>query len=1750
MAQVGERVWLPDPEEVWVGGVVEGRSVNKKNGEVELSVRFDENPSVLESVFFDSEQELASSVKRKNDGPTHRVEDLIRLPHLHEAAILEVLQGRARSGLIYTNVGAILLAVNPFKRIQSLYSEDAVALHRTTGAARDANPDSAVPAPPHAFAVADSAYRAMRRAQIDTRGQQIADQAILISGESGAGKTESTKVVMRYLAGLSANKASQNKGEATDLAAPLESRVLQTNPILEGFGNARTLRNDNSSRFGKWISLEFDGRGRLRAAALRTYLLEKVRLVRQAEGERGFHIFYESLAGDLIRNEEESVCVSGSSCGVDGRLDGVRDVDELQERLEAIEAFGVAEDDLFQTLAAVLALGSLEFTAFEASAVEDAGSKVSEDSMHVLRVAANALGLDANALERALTVRSVLAEGEVVQINLSAEAARRGRDALLKAVYSSLFDYLVAHCNERLANNVEEETLSKRRKQVVHHESEDASIGLLDIFGFEVFQVNSFEQLLINFTNERLQQHFNDFVFETEQKEYAAEGISWKAVDFPNNDDVLALIEGQGAGASASAQASLMASPTKSTPSTSVHKSLSMMKKKSSSTKRVGSGRALPTASDTANVGLLATIDDECLLFAAKPDSATSDAVHNDADDEAARALARRLKATFEGQRRYECTARQERSANFSVSHYAGPVEYSVVGFIAKNMDALSPDAARLLSQSTRDFVRDLEQRRSAIVSVSSAAPGAATSTPARPTLRRGNSSLATTTVSQRFRASLSSLLTEIRATRPHFIRCLKPNDANKADIFDRPRITEQLRYCGVLEAVRVARAGYPVRLPHADFVRRYRAAATVWTDAYFLRAPEFSAGGGFLGDVMTDSAEELTPQQLACNAAKTLVSAFATDAGLILEGGFTDTTAATKTPRRQAAPDNPEDEATMSNPDAGVAIGRTKIFLRKGAFEAIEALLSKRVSKACKRIQTRWRAFREANRYAAAKFFAIKLQELHRERAERSSRCATLAAATVRGWIARRRFVGVVLIARGLQRKFRGDAARAKLEWLRREKAVRRLQRLARGGAARGIFHHLRSAVISLQCFARKMAAYEARRKQYRMLRDAELAMKELYKIQEEKAVLATQTAEAVEHARKWERRYELARCDAIEERIAGKRDGRASLEAELERLKEELEVTRRSRDDAYAERDAALTALSAAIAAAGAEKRQATEAAARSSLEASRQDLEHRRILREKEEEAEKIAAEAATNSAKLLRQHAEESESEYRLLMEEKENELAAAAAEKERLMREMSVRSTSPIAANDTEELQPNPSSPPSVSSLRADETLPKRTVGSSKPLLSHSAEEEIASQKKEMAPSPDVAQPPPPPCEEDSHRNGVTETQESAPKGLGKGPSHRTTNAESRAKQPPAVQLKASQPKTSQSKSFQPKPSQAKSFQPKASQSKTSQPKAYSQSKAPLPQQTRQDTHKDSDVVEAPVEKGAPRKRATPTFEKRKSAAFREEAASTLRGQSRTVAEVKKDDTNLENRPEANEALVQRSQRQIEVLKSEVAALRRLICGGWMAQWRMLCELGEDPVPELARSVKDAGRQPDNATYRGTHQFSDGPSPASLGQALGISDYRRGPEPDKGLGVDPASLASRFAADMVALDYATAQLAGIGTAQNNPETELVDNNGRGERLPYAAALAATLLNMERSSGCLRALAAIEVNDFTPTQLRDQLDAAYARLEDMQRRLEKAPQRTSLRASQRSSSIMSNRSNSGWLGMMSCGFYKDDHPDGDI
>lgn len=433
------------------------------------------------------------------------VDDMTKLTYLNEPSVLDNLQRRYGLNEIYTYTGSILIAVNPFTKLPHLYNM--YMMEQYKGA-----PFGELS--PHVFAVADASYRAMM-----SEGRS---QSILVSGESGAGKTETTKLIMRYLTYVG--------GRAVHDERNVEKQVLESNPLLEAFGNARTIRNDNSSRFGKFVEIQFDSSGRISGAAIRTYLLERSRVVQITDPERNYHCFYQLCAS--VRETEMYKLGHPSNFHYLNQsktyeLDGVNNAEEYVKTRRAMDIVGISDDEqesIFRTLAGILHLGNIEFSPgkeHDSSVVKD------QKSNFHLEMAAELFRCDINLLLATLTTRSIQTFEGIIVKALDCNAAIAGRDALAKTVYARLFDWLV----EKINRSVGQDRESK------------IQIGVLDIYGFECFKINSFEQFCINFANEKLQQHFNEHVFKMEQEEYQKEEINWSYIEFIDNQDVLDLIE-------------------------------------------------------------------------------------------------------------------------------------------------------------------------------------------------------------------------------------------------------------------------------------------------------------------------------------------------------------------------------------------------------------------------------------------------------------------------------------------------------------------------------------------------------------------------------------------------------------------------------------------------------------------------------------------------------------------------------------------------------------------------------------------------------------------------------------------------------------------------------------------------------------------------------------------------------------------------------------------------------------------------------------------------------------------------------------------------------------------------------------------------------------------------------------------------------------------------------------------------------
>jgi myosin-5 len=998
----GSLVWVPQDEAGaaaaaggrrraagWVRGAVEALEPQPDGGHL-LAVRI-ESGALLRAP-----AAACQPQNERDDG----VEDLVRSDFLHEPGVLHTLAVRYGLDAIYTYSGSILIAANPHKRLRGLYGPRMMAQYR--GAALGE-------LSPHPYAIAEAAYGAM---MVDAQRQ-----AILISGESGAGKTESAKMVMQYLAhrvgGGAAARAATALGAAPPAAgaagaaaaAPIEEQVLESNPLLEAFGNAKTARNDNSSRFGKWVEIDFDAAGRVTGASISTYLLERSRVTSIRAPERSFHIFYQLCAGaDAARRAELELAGGARAFRYLAQSDTfeLADTDDavgLAATLEAMRVVGLGADAagaVLRLVAGVLHLGNVEFAE---DARDEAALAPGAGPTAALTAAARLLGVAPAALLDALTTRAIETRGERIVKRLSPVGAAESRDALAKALYARLFDALVAAVNRRIG-------------AVGGSGRTPRSVGILDIYGFESFETNSFEQLCINLANEKLQQAFNTHVFKGEQAEYAAEGIDWSYVDFVDNQDVLDLLEGAGGAA-----------------------------------------------------GIFPLIDEACRL----PRATDADLAH---------ALRERLAA------RARFGAPRRDAGAFAVTHYAGEVVYAAAGMLDKNRDFVVAEHAALAAASALPLLRELF----ADAGAAPAGGAGAADGPASPRAQQPRSAFMLASVGGRFRRQLGGLMAALGECQPHFVRCVKPNPEGAPGALAPPYVLEQLRAGGVLEAVKIACAGFPTRKPLLPFAQRY---------ALLLGA-----------------------RRLA-------------ELGLPLrEGGFVEWRAAPEAAVRAAAL-----KVLAGAGLEGWQLGRSRVFLRAGQLALLEAARGRLLAAAAVRIQAAWRGVDARRQRAAALAAAARLQAAWRgllarreARALREERAAVRLQAAYRRHAACERFLALRRdrAATRLQAAWRRHAARSRFlveTEMGRRAAARAEAEAARSAAARRLQAVWRGVLG--RRLAAAAAAEAARMRALQAERDS---------LAGEAAQLAAQLAAA------------LARADRAEAALASAQAQSGALRSELD--------------------------------------------------------------------------------------------------------------------------------------------------------------------------------------------------------------------------------------------------------------------------------------------------------------------------------------------------------------------------------------------------------------------------------------------------------------------------------------------------------------------------------------------------------------------------------------------------------------------------
>ncbi|TRY69856.1 hypothetical protein DNTS_015321 [Danionella cerebrum] len=663
--------FVPDPEVEYVKGMVTSRDGDK----VTVDTEFGKTVTVKEA-----------DVHPQNPPKFDKIEDMAMFTFLHEPAVLFNLKERYAAWMIYTYSGLFCVTVNPYKWLP-VYNQEVVVAYR--GKKRSE-------APPHIFSISDNAYQYML--------SDRENQSILITGESGAGKTVNTKRVIQYFASIA---AGSGKKESSDKKGTLEDQIIQCNPALEAFGNAKTIRNDNSSRFGKFIRIHFGASGKLASADIETYLLEKSRVTFQLKAERDYHIFYQILSQKkpellemllITANPYDYAYISQGET----QVASIDDSDELMATDEAFDVLGFTQEEknsIYKLTGAIMHYGNMKFKQKQREEQAEADGTEDADKSAYL------MGLNSADLIKALCHPRVKVGNEWVTKGQNVQQVYYAIGALSKSVYEKMFLWMVVRINQSLD--------TKQPRQYF--------IGVLDIAGFEIFDFNTFEQLCINFTNEKLQQFFNHHMFVLEQEEYKKEGIEWEFIDF--GMDLQACID-------------LIEKP----------------------------------------MGIMSILEEECMFPKA------SDATFK------AKLYDNHLGKSNNFQKPRVIKGKPE--AHFSLVHYAGTVDYNINNWLVKNKDPLNETG------------------------------GGGGGGKGKEKKKKGSSFQ---TVSALHRENLNKLMTNLRSTHPHFVRCLIPNETKTPGAMENPLVMHQLRCNGVLEGIRICRKGFPNRILYGDFKQRYR---------------------------------------------------------------------------------------------------------------------------------------------------------------------------------------------------------------------------------------------------------------------------------------------------------------------------------------------------------------------------------------------------------------------------------------------------------------------------------------------------------------------------------------------------------------------------------------------------------------------------------------------------------------------------------------------------------------------------------------------------------------------------------------------------------------------------------------------------------------------------------------------------------------------------------------------------------------
>lgn len=662
-------VWVPDKEELFLKGYIKDYLDDQI-----CNVSYKKNHKEIIGTF------KIDELDNCNPSKFNKCSDMAELTHLNEPSVIYNLNLRYGDDLIYTYSGLYLVAINPYKSLP-IYDIESF------------NHDC-----PHIYSIANATIKNLMKNK--------KNQSILVTGESGAGKTENTKKIIQFFSYTDSSRLPAKKA-----SKDIDQRILQANPIMESFGNAKTTKNNNSSRFGKFIKIYFNSSGGLIGGHINYYLLEKSRVISQLHGERNFHIFYQFLKGyenlskfSLNSNLKNYKILRDSGIASDSQ--------DFKNLIHSFEIIGLNDKviyEIYNILAIILHVGNIEF-------VNSKSDRANFHRSSPVPIICKLLNVDRNLFEKNLLKPKIKAGKEFIERFRTPTEAKNLLDSLCKLLYENLFSFIIDRINDTLTSGSFDN---------------ESFIGVLDIAGFEIFEVNSFEQLCINYTNEKLQQFFNHHLFILEQSEYLREDIKWDYIDFGQDlQPTIELIE------------------------------------------------------NVKPMGVLKILDEECLLPNSTDKSFLDKLLYNFDNSKIPNNNHNKFRAN-----KYK--------NGFIINHYAGEVEYNVDNWLDKNNDPINEHLLEILRSSSNEFI-------------------------AKEILKFDNSPKRNKSLSMKYKQQLIMLMDELNNTEPHFVRCILPNLSKKPNSFDKLLVLNQLRCNGVLEGIRITRAGYPNKIVFEDFYNRY----------------------------------------------------------------------------------------------------------------------------------------------------------------------------------------------------------------------------------------------------------------------------------------------------------------------------------------------------------------------------------------------------------------------------------------------------------------------------------------------------------------------------------------------------------------------------------------------------------------------------------------------------------------------------------------------------------------------------------------------------------------------------------------------------------------------------------------------------------------------------------------------------------------------------------------------------------------